>query len=145
MQQTIPQNSQQNAYPNFNMNPQPNPQTQPQILPICPNLAAAQNRHFIQSNNQPNVLPLTRTVNQNNILAPVINNEEEDNDGKHICYIITLSMFFGFMAGLYFYFKWRNIRRKELAVGVYLGICIITSITHLIIMMNFRHITKDLF
>jgi hypothetical protein len=138
MQQQIPQ---QNIYPNFNLNPQPNQQQ-----PICPNLAASQNRQFNQSNNQPNILPLTRTVNQNqNNLTSFVNNnnQEEDNDGKHICYIITLSIFFGFFAGFYFYFRFRNIRRKELAVGVYLAICFISSITHLIIMMNFDKLFKD--
>jgi hypothetical protein len=137
MQAQIPQ---QNTYPNFNLNQQPI-----QSQPICPNLAAAQNRPFNQINNQPNILPLTRTVNQNNIVTPLNNNnQEEDNDGKHICYIITLSLFFGFFAGFYFYFRFRNIRRKELAVGVYLAICLISSITHLIVMMNFDKLFKDL-
>ncbi len=70
--------------------------------------------------------------------------QDEDKDGKHLCWIIALSVLFCFFAGFYFYFNFSKIKRKELAVGVFLAVCFITTIGHLIYFLALSR-SADLF
>jgi len=74
-------------------------------------------------------IPRTQIPNNNQ------REDENDRDGKHLCWIIALTVLFGFFAGFYFCFNFKKIKRKELAVGVFLATCLITTIGHVLFFM----------
>lgn len=114
---------------NNNNNYQTQPMTQAMELPVILNTANTQN--------YPN-------QNYNQFIPQTIAVEENDNDGKHLCLIIALTVIFGFFAGFYFYFNFKKIKRKELAVGTFLCVCFITTIGHVLYFLAFAK-SSDLF
>lgn len=82
---------------------------------------------------QAQVIVASHPITSNGNNSDNINIENEDNDGKHICWIIALTCFFGFLAGFYLCHFYRKIKRKELVVSVFLVVCCIMTLNHFLL------------
>ena len=139
-------NSNQNQYQNLQQTSSINFSTQQNIE--IPDL---NNNLFNNNNNQhlqikPNQNQFNG-INDNccfvNPVIPIVQAVEEDKDGKHICIVITLTLFFGFFAGFYFCYNFSKIKRKNLVVGVFLFMCFLNVMTGILLKLGLFLILEE--